>query len=278
MVGHSNHLVVGLGEIGYALQNILKSDWVDIKDGDFTIRSYEFMHICIPYSSKFDDLVLQYQKIFTPRYTVIHSTVPVGTSRRLGALHSPVRGIHPNIEKGLRTFEKYVGGYGSGVVAGELIFKGIPAIAIENQEDAEASKLWDTTQYGVMILLNRYIKRWCDKMGVNFELVYTRYNTTYNQGYVKLGRSDVVRPYLKYMGGRVGGHCVTENAKLFSSLPSLILRIYDFYKKTVGVYGKDMAHERAVDKTNIRKRKKLSPVPPKKKGVLVGGNKNRKRG
>ena len=41
----------------------------------------------------------------------------------------------------------------------------------------------------------------------------TVFNTSYNEGYKKLGKNNVVRPVL-YPTEKIGGHCVVPNAKI----------------------------------------------------------------
>ena len=41
----------------------------------------------------------------------------------------------------------------------------------------------------------------------------TLYNQTYNEGYSKLNKRNVVRPVL-YPTTKIGGHCVVPNAKI----------------------------------------------------------------
>ena len=66
------------------------------------------MHICIPPIKGYEQIIKSYIGIFKPRYTVIHSTFAVGTAKKLKCFHSPVRGIHPNIAEGIKTFVKYL--------------------------------------------------------------------------------------------------------------------------------------------------------------------------
>src|SRR3990167_925208 len=104
-------IIIGMGEVGKALARVL----VDYEPICVDLRQrpgehFDIMHICIPYDEGFISSVQEYQRIYTPRYTVIHSTVPVGTSSYLHATHSPIRGLHPNLESGIRTFVKFLGG------------------------------------------------------------------------------------------------------------------------------------------------------------------------
>lgn len=219
-------LVIGLGEVGRAVASVLKCDGID-KGQTAQYKSYKFLHICIPYTEKFNEQIKEYQYLYSPDYLIIHSTVPIGTSKKLGAVHSPIRGVHPELEKGVRTFVKYFGGEGSVICAQLFVDKGVEVKCVANSDDTEALKLWDTTQYGILLLLNKEIHQFCKNNKVDFDIVYTDANRTYNQGYTKLGRSEVVRPFLKFKEEKIGGHCVLQNAKILKSESAYKLRIYD---------------------------------------------------
>lgn len=211
----TKHLVIGLGEIGSALVEIFKADGEDSHKGiEASQNSYKFMHIAFPFSEKFVDEVKRYQDKFNPTYTIIHSTVPIGTSDKCGAVHSPVRGVHPNLKDGILTFKKFVGGADCWEVANEFKKYRIDCMCVRDARQTEALKLISTTQYGIFIMLNKEIKHWCDKNELDFNIVYTLANESYNEGYTKLFRPDVLRPNLKYTNEKIGGHCVIPNAKI----------------------------------------------------------------
>lgn len=220
------HLVIGGGEVGTALSEILKCHIHDPFKNKNQTGVFDVIHIAFPYSAsgQFMKSVRKYQKEFKPKITIIHSTVPVGTSRKLDAVHSPIRGVHPNLKKGIQTFVKYFGGKKAKEAAKIFSSLGIKVVTTEKQENTEAGKLWDTTQYGVNILLNREIFNWCKKNGVDFEVVYTQFNKTYNDGYSALNRKEVLRPFLRFMPGKIGGHCVVQNSSLFNSKSAKLLR------------------------------------------------------
>jgi hypothetical protein len=74
--------------------------------------------------------------------------------------------------------------------------------------------LWDTTYYGWNIVFEKAVKAYCDQLGLDFDIVYTQANKSYNSGYVSLGMKNVQRPVLKDYSGQIGGHCVLPNAKI----------------------------------------------------------------
>jgi hypothetical protein len=210
-----NHLVIGLGEVGKAVQAVLQCDGYDYQNAPSEKEvSYDMLHICFPHSDTFVETVMEYMHKYVPKYVVVHSTVPVGTCDEHGWIHSPVRGVHPNLELGIRTFTKYFGGLNSDVPAMEFHHLGIETVATTHARDTEALKLWDTTQYGIMIILEKEIYAYCKRNNLSFDLVYHHANKTYNKGYTELGRPEVVRPYLAQHDGPIGGHCVMPNARI----------------------------------------------------------------
>lgn len=215
-----SNLVVGLGEVGQALQIILKCDGYDTKSYGLNKleKHYDILHICIPYSEEFIETVQNYQQRFTPIHTIIHSSVPIGTSRQCRAVHSPIRGIHPNLEEGIRTFTKYFGGEGAMFCAQLFQSKGIEKIRIATKsEDTEALKLWDTTIYGLNILIEKEIYNFCQKNNLNYDLIYGHANNSYNVGYEELSHPEFKKYTLEHREGPIGGHCIIPNAKLLDS-------------------------------------------------------------
>lgn len=204
-------LVIGLGEVGSAVQKVLECPGIDKGD---TIPKADIIHVCIPYSDKFVDIVKDYQEKTGAKLTVIHSTVAVGTSDKLGAVHSMIRGVHPNLEQGIRTFVKFFGGEKAKEASQLFLEKGVKVKIVKDARTAEATKLWSTEQYRRAILLNKEIYKWCQDNDVDFNDVYTEANKTYNAGYTELGRTEVMKPVLKYMEGPILGHCVEPNHKI----------------------------------------------------------------
>lgn len=215
------HIVIGLGEVGGSLKRVLEEmfevDGIDA-NSEPTGKKYDYVHICFPYSSNFTRIA----KLYIKRYlkpggvVLVHSTVRYGTTRRLGpnAVHSPIRGVHPNIAAGIKTFTKYFGGKEAMRAALPFADLKIPTKVIDLPEATEALKLWDTTYYGWNIIFQKEMWDFCLKNDIPFDFVYTEANKSYNEGYKKLGKEHVIRPVLAHMTGPIGGHCVVPNAKL----------------------------------------------------------------
>jgi UDP-N-acetyl-D-mannosaminuronate dehydrogenase len=209
-------IVLGYGEIGRAVR--LVSDFpvyaYDKSEGKFNIRNYpgkiRIMHVSFPYNDNFIKQVKNYQKILKPEYTVIHSTVPVGTSRKCNAIHSPVVGIHPHLAESLKTFTKFFGGESASEVADIFRKYGVKTYVVDKPETTELMKIQCTTLYGLNIEFFKDMKEQCEKYGVPFE-AWTIWNDNYNKGYEKLGYPEYHRYNLVPLMKKIGGHCVVNN-------------------------------------------------------------------
>jgi len=213
-------IIVGNGEIGKALYKVLKDTHdIVIRDKEpLEVDKVNVMHICFPYSEGFCGYVEAYKKEYNPDFTVIHSTIPVGTATKCGAFHSPVRGVHPNLEGGIRTFVKYLAPRNL-ELADYFKKAGIKIKQLEKPETTELAKMLSTTYYGLAISFHSYANKLAKETGTGFESVMTEFNTTYNQGYKELGMGNVVRPVLFFpKDDIIGGHCVTQNATLLKEL------------------------------------------------------------
>lgn len=213
-------LIIGAGEVGSALAEVLK-DYAPIlidQMGDYgqihPEDTVHIMHICFPYSEDFINQVEQYQAKYEPHYTIVHSTVPVGTSTKLGAIHSPIRGLHPHLAEGIRTFIKFIGGPQASEVADYFRRAGLRVHLSDTPETTEAFKLFDTEYYRACIEFTQRVKNYCDEHHLPFHEVYTIGNQTYNEGYTALGHPEFVRPVLQPIMKEIGGHCVLPNKKL----------------------------------------------------------------
>jgi len=220
-------LIIGFGEIGKSLYSVLKERYAvrSIDYGHSTEKiSVDVMHICFPYTKEFVREVKRYKKLYKPKYVVIHSTVPMKTAKKCKAYYSPVRGIHPHLEQSLKTFVKYL------APRCEYLVKYFNEVGVtieehDSQESLEVMKLYCTTLYGLNIIAEKEIYNFCKKHNLDFDMVYSKSNQTYNEGYDKLGFPQYTRYNLKHVDGKIGGHCVIPNCKLLkTSMAKYILR------------------------------------------------------
>lgn len=201
-------VVIGAGEVGRAIGEVLGCE---VRDIEGTSHPADVLHICFPWSEGFIEAVEDYRGQYQPSLIVVHSTVPVGTCRRLNAVHSPVTGKHPHLAESIRTFVKLFGG-DRAAEAAEL-FVGVRTETYPDPETTEAGKLWATLQYGWLIALQKEAYRFCQQVGADPDIAYRRFNEVYNAGYAALDEPYRL-PILDNVPGPIGGHCVIPNARL----------------------------------------------------------------
>lgn len=226
-----SHLVLGYdGQVGSAVFEVLlglnyRVLGLDLGTRQFCIK-FDVIHCCLPYNPRFEKALRGYiKKYLKPDgLLIIHSTVPLGTSEKFSAVHSPIRGVHPYLAEGIRTFVKYFGG--PRAMEAAYFFQGLGGTrCTPSARNTEALKLWDTTYYGWNILFEKFVHQHCKDNGLDFEIVYSDANRTYNAGYAR-SKPNVQRPVMKHKPGPIGGHCVMPNAKLLDSLVSDFLLQY----------------------------------------------------
>lgn len=226
--------VLGNGEVGRAITQLYSTPVAtrDLTHDNFGKEIFDVLHVCIPFNENFIPETIKAVRTHCPGGLVfIHSTVAVGTTEHIGkelgddgrfVVHSPIRGVHPNLLEGIKTFVKYIGAdfAGAGRMAQEHLEElGVEAMIVYRSKATELLKLLDTTYYGLAISFHKYAADLCETENVNFDVVMTEANRSYNEGYTALGMPNVVRPVLKNPytynpEGTIGGHCVIPNAKI----------------------------------------------------------------
>lgn len=222
-------LIAGNGEIGKALFEVLypfyQTELIDPPKGLFPPpNQYDILHVCFPYSMAFVAEVKKLQQEYQPKYTVIHSTVPVGTSRECDALHSPVIGLHPFLKEGIKTFTKFIGGARGSEVADYFRRAGLKVYLCQQTETTELAKVAQTTAYALMVEYTKDVQRQCDKFGVPFAEAWTLFTHNYNEGYSTLGYDEFKLPVLVPIMKPQGGHCTIPNLEFWRT------RFTDFIK------------------------------------------------
>jgi len=222
-----NNLVIGMGQIGKPIYKILSAVHdtaaYDQLNNQFAEQKYDVIHICFGHKPNevedFKGWVKEYQDRFLKKdgLTVIHSTVSIGVSRTLNAVHSPVRGQHPYLEEGIRTFVKFFGGNRADEAAEIFRRAGLRVHVFDDQETTELGKLSETTFYALMIEYVKELKRTCDKYNLSFTEVYTLPAMRYNDGWKKLGE-EYRMPILSPMMFAQQGHCTIPNCSLWDNL------------------------------------------------------------
>ncbi|MFH1462603.1 MAG: hypothetical protein ABIG08_02855 [bacterium] len=211
--------ILGYGEVGRAVAKFYKNPQIKDLKRDDGLRGVEILHICLPYSRSFVAIVKKEIKRIKPKLAIIHSTVAPGATKKIGGMtvHSPIRGVHPYLYKGIKTFVKYIGA--DSKKAGELAKEHLDGLGIKTKvfypsAITEIGKLLDTSYYGLCIAWHGEMKKMCDKAGVDFDKAITDFNQTYNEGYKKLGKKNVIRPVLYPPKEGITGHCIISNAEI----------------------------------------------------------------
>jgi len=216
--------ILGYGEVGQAIAKFYKNPSIKDLNRNDGLEGVEILNICIPWNNRFIRMVKKEIESIKPKLVIIHSTVAPGTIKKLSGflskvmiVHSPVRGIHPNLFEGIKTFVKYIGtdNKKAGKIAERhLESLGIKTKVFEPSITTEIGKLFDTTYYGLCIAWHGEMKKICDAQGIDFNEAVTDFNKTYNEGYKKLGKYNFIRPVLYSPKEGIGGHCIISNAEL----------------------------------------------------------------
>ena len=230
--------IIGFGEVGQAMAKFYKNPLIKDLNRDDGFKKIDVLHICIPYNKNFVRNMAKEIKAVKPKLTIVHSTVAPGTTKKLINLtrnkmivHSPVRGVHPHLYEGIKTFVKFIGAENR--KAGQAAKKHLNSLGIKTRvvypaKTTELGKLLDTTYYGLVIAWHGEMEKICDKEKVDFEKVATAFNKTYNEGYKKLGKINVIRPILSPPEKGCGGHCMLENSILLKESFPAYSQTFDF--------------------------------------------------
>ena len=226
--------ILGYGEIGKSVHEVYKKAkypnvaWKDLT-GSEGPEECDILNVCFPYSDNFIDDVLLEIASSSPEMVIIHSTVAPGTTRRIAEIvscivvHSPVIGVHPNLANSILTFRKWISVENEQDESYKEVFDHFSLMGIHNRgvvapyEATELYKLWDTTYYGACLSVNAEARECFDKHGVSYE-GWISYLKQYNEGYKKLGMSNVVRPYFERLEMPIGKHCITPNNQILSKV------------------------------------------------------------
>ena len=249
MSSNNNTQVVGIlgnGEIGSSLNRVYElAKFSDIRIRDArlgfnaSLSECDFVNVCIPFFG-YDEFISVIKGLGLKKGAVllIQSTIGLGTTDKLQELlpdvvcvHSPVKGVHPRLDEGMLTFEKYCG------VSDEHFSNSNVCSSVRNHilslnikpviccaRESELAKMLSTTLYAVNIAAVNDVSNMCEKYGLDFDTVYTKWQIGYNEGYTKLGKANVCRPVLtptpKNDDGKryLGGHCCGPNAVILKNM------------------------------------------------------------
>lgn len=220
----TKHLIIGMGKVGKALSKFIMKDTLmqDVFEIDkdiptFKETDFDIIHICFPYSEHFVDNVHTYLDKYRWDLVIIHSTVYPGTSDAIQRIfplrlvvYSPIRGQHNSLDEDMERYSKF---YSCRIVINDdkqkNLLRGFLGFFegehyIEDMEELELIKLWDTTMLTFMIAWAQAAKMGNTKFS-NFQLHLTNFGREIDE-YTEL------RPSI--FPGVMGGTCIRPNLDL----------------------------------------------------------------
>ena len=208
----------GRGKVGSAIASIIAEKFKCVHILDKSQDSVpskipmDFLHVCIPYSKTFVKDVKKTMKDYKARHVIIHSTVPVGTTRLFGnhVAHSPVRGQHDDLGPSVRRFIKYVGGNTEQTgkeCEAHLRGMGLPVIRWTRSEETEVMKLLCLSRFLNDLAFYEVAEKICRENNVA-PVRLIEWTWSFNDSYANSDHKRFVRPELTFPKGVAGGTCV----------------------------------------------------------------------
>jgi len=232
-LGNEKVLVIGLGEIGRTLFEILnKSKSFDVygldinatrmlaieQDQNMIPSKVDIIHICIPFKNqeKFLKIVNLYATNYKPNLLIINSTVIPGTTQKVYeqykclVAHSPVRGVHENLNHmiwEMQRWLKYVGGVDSkstDSTCRHFIKAGLRVKQFKSSKESELAKLFETTYRAWMIACFQEMHRISRTFEADFDNLIDFLEDTH---LIRLDRPIMFPDF-------IAGHCLIPNTEL----------------------------------------------------------------
>lgn len=249
-------LVVGLGEVGRPLYELLKecgkfdvygydldeNKMREIRQPTTFPEEFDVMHICYPCvdQEEFINVTINYMHKFKPKLTIINSTVAPGTTQKIyektGFLvaHSPIRGMHKSLEtmkRDIMFWSKYVGGAtpeAARLAKNHFEKLGLKVKILKSPIETELAKLFETIYRAWMITCFQEMHRISKYFGADFNEVVDMIEDIH--------RVHFNKPL--HYPGVIGGHCLIPNTELLlkaydSELLRLIIESNERRKKEI---------------------------------------------
>ena len=243
------NVIAGLGEIGMPIFKLISKNMPtighDLKKELIDKKKYKkykslktsFLHICIPFSEKFNENVQSLVKQFEPEIIVIHCTIRPKTTKKLQnimsipVIYSATRGVHKRMLYDLKRYTKFFAVEPDAPNARfairtftSLMKKcSIKSKKMSNPLTLELAKiLVDTSYYGWLISYAQITNMIAIKNSVSYDEMWSF--------------SDEIHRFLgnrpKMYPGFIGGHCIIPNLALLDhELLNLVRDINLNYKK-----------------------------------------------
>ena len=227
----TKEVVCGLGEIGKPVYEILSSSFptqgfdIDPKlipknNSKFDKYETKFLHICIPFNSRFVRNIQELKKKFSPQGIVIHSTISPGTTKKIQdkikdipIIYSATRGVHKRMLSDLKKYAKFFSlekdaprvKWASSQYVSIMKKCGVKTKQMTNPITLELAKIVvDTSYYG-----------WLINYAQISNIIAQKHNVDYDEMW---SFADEIQKFLgnrpKMFPGFIGGHCVIPNLEL----------------------------------------------------------------
>lgn len=215
-VRNHDQIVLGLGEVGSILRKVFACHGYDPLYNDPLVGHFRVMHVIFPFDDNFIRNVEAYRDRYTPDLIIVHSTVPIGTTKKIPhAVHSPVNGRWNNMEHDIRAFAKWVGANTEkdAAAAIEVLEDGkLKTHLVSTSTVSEALKLLCLSRYGVDIAFSHYAENVMHKVGGT-----TKDFLDWTLNYNAHVSADRIRPVIYPHGNYIQGHCVCPVTAMLSS-------------------------------------------------------------
>ena len=219
-------LIIGKGQIGSALYEILKRKHdVTIRDVEhITLHDVQFLHICYPDQTNFVEITKDYIETYRPWVTIIHSSVKVGTTDKIGShvVYCPIRGRHPNLELEIPMYQIFIAGRNGDNVekVRQYLEPSFQRIHVSyDPKSLELIKLLSNIHMGLEIAWRQEVTRLFDHFECD-SLIYNRWEDSYNEGYRCTNQENLIRPRMQ--DHKIGGHCIIPCTQILNEqFPSL---------------------------------------------------------
>ena len=244
-------VVVGIGEIGKPIFQVLSKKFLTVgydinpklmnkkkflKTKDIPV---DFLHVCIPFSKKFLNVIDSLIADFNPKCVVIHSTISPYTTEKIQKKHSiPIlysatRGVHKRMLMDLKRYQKFFSVYSWAPNSkwaiknyrNRLSKTNIKTKQLSSPLTLELAKIVvDTSYYGWLINYAQISNMIARKHRVDYDEMWSF--------------SDEIQKYVgnrpKMFPGFIGGHCVIPNLELINESELWqIDKINNYYTKKI---------------------------------------------
>jgi len=230
----TKNVVAGLGEIGNPILKLISKNSISVgydKNKKLmnlsSFKKYsdlptKFLHVCIPYTKNFISNVKSLEKLFSPEFIVIHSTIKPYTTKKIQSnstipiIYSATRGVHKRMLFDLKRYTKFFAIENSAknkklaAKSFSLLMKksGVKTKEMSVPITLELAKIvCDTSYYGWLINYAQMSK-----------MITIKHNVSYDEMWQF---SDEIHKYLgnrpKMFPGIIGGHCVIPNLDLIEN-------------------------------------------------------------